>query len=250
MQFNARQDKQKDKATEFEWAIVHGNGGRLLNARSPWVTFIAPSKINEDSRNFTLELRTRYASGLKPSKAQINIRVHRKTEKIVKRKTSPWLHGTIGFGFGYMWGGWWPYPPVIVIPCPPPGVIIPPEELLPIPVPLPEDPDYGEWLAEHPAWEDLYGFDTAPPDDLELPGLDELASPMPANDDLIPLEDIEGGDASLPELDPLPEIAPAPMIEPVIDDAPMDRGGWGDGGWDDGGMMDDGMMDGGGWDGF
>jgi hypothetical protein len=232
MQFNARQSKQKVKASELEWVIVHGSGGKLLNARSPRVTFVAPSRVNEDTRSFTLELRTRYPNGLKPSKAQINIRVHRKTEKIVKRKASPWLHGTVGFGFGYLWGGWWPYPPVIIIPPPPPGEIWPPEEIPPIAVPLPEDPSFNEWAAQNPDLADPLLVDTeVQPEQLpaviEQPLIEidgpEAFQPIESAPEL----SIEPAPLSEPEITPMIMDTPEPMDTPMMDmDMDMDFGGF------------------------
>lgn len=142
MQFDARQKDAKVSADRYEWQVIHGEGAGLLNADSARVTFVAPTKLEEDTRNFTLQLTTHYPKGNKPSQAQINIRVHRKTKEVVSRERNPWLYGTVGFGFGYLWGGWWPYPPLIVIPSPPPGEIWPPEEVPPVAVPLPEDPSF------------------------------------------------------------------------------------------------------------
>lgn len=223
MQFDARQKKKKVKAAGFEWAVVSGSGAKLLNAKSSRVTFVAPTKINEDNRNFTLELITRYPNGQKPSKAQINIRVHRKTEKIVKRTTSPWLHGTIGFGFGYLWGGWWPYPPVIIIPPPPPGEIWPPEEIPPIAVPLPEDPSYDEWVAQNPDVAEPILSDTEIQPE-ELPAeVDLQLTDTDVPEAIQPVEsapDLSIEPASLPESD----ITPAPMDfqEPMDMSEPMD----------------------------
>ena len=82
MQFDARQKDAKVTADRFEWQIVAGEGARLLNANSARVTFVAPSKLEEESRNFTLQLTTHYPKGNKSSEARINIRVHKKTKKI------------------------------------------------------------------------------------------------------------------------------------------------------------------------
>jgi hypothetical protein len=203
MQFDARQKEAKVSADRCEWQIVHGEGGRLLNADSARVTFVAPSTLEEATRNFTLQLTTHYPKGNKPSQAQINIRVHKKTEKVVARDRSPWLHGTIGFGFGYLWGGWWPYPPLIVIPPPPPGEVLPPEEVPPVAVPLPEDPSFDTWAENNPDIADDYFVDDGP----SVQPADEV--PV---DEALPVT----GDAAIePSVEPIPEVSiePAPAPE-------------------------------------
>jgi hypothetical protein len=229
MQFDARQKEAKITAERYEWQVVHGEGARLLNPTSARVTFVAPSKIEEDSRNFTLQLTTHYPKGNKSSEAQINIRVHKKTKKVVARDRSPWLYGGIGFGFGYLWGGWWPYPPVIIIPPPPPGEVWPPEEVPPVAVPLPEDPSYDEWAADNRdiAQSYLGEIDTDAEPLPDEPPLSEL-DPATAAESIEPAPEvsIEPAPISAPETFDMPEPrdVPEPMDMPM--DMPMDFGGF------------------------
>ena len=113
MQFNARENSRSGEVKRYRWEIVAGEGAILTNSDQPRVTFHAPA-IAENIRFFNLQLTLEYERG-NPSRAQINIRVHKKSPSIQTRRTSPWVSGTIGFGLGYLWGGWWPYPPLIVI---------------------------------------------------------------------------------------------------------------------------------------
>ena len=155
MQFNAQENSRSGEVKLYRWEIVAGEGASLTNADQSRVTFHAPA-IAENIRFFNLQLMLEYERG-NPSRAQINIRVHKKSPTIQTRRASPWVSGALGFGFGYLWGGWWPYPPLIVIPCPPPDTWWPPEELLPIAaVPLPRDPYYEEWVSIHPDEAELY----------------------------------------------------------------------------------------------
>ncbi len=227
MQFDGRPKKGSRKISRYRWEIISGGGAKLLNKDQSRVTFVAPV-IKEKSRQFTLQLTSHYQNA-KPSKAQINIRVHKKSKNSAKRSSSPWVSGSIGFGFGYLWGGWWPYPPLIVIVPPPPGEILPPEEIPPIAVPLPEDPSYEDWIKDNPDFggADYGDAELLPESDLEglspEPGLE--AEPMPVTRDIEPGPDIVP--APLPEAQPLPvdepEVFPAEIPEPMLmDDVPMD----------------------------
>jgi hypothetical protein len=236
MQFDARGKGTKSKPTQFEWEVIAGKGARLLNSSTARVVFVAPGKISEDVRNFSLQLTSHYAKGQKPSKAQINIRVHKKTKKVIRHTKSPWLHGRVGFGYGYLWGGWWPHPPVIIIPPPPPGVIWPPEEIPPVAVPLPEDPSFGDWAKENPGVAEPYlgDADMAPeplptePSAVELP-IAETEPPI-AVQPIEPVPEVSIEPAPGPELSPEPmptptpepEVVPEPMPEPMDIPEPMD----------------------------
>ncbi len=238
MQFDGRPTEKSGAIQGYRWSIVSGEGGKLSGADKARVTFHAPA-IKEKTRLFTLQLDLQYASG-KPSSAQINVRVHRKGKTEVVHKSSPFLSASIGFGFGYLWGGWWGFPPLIVIPCPPPGIVLPPEALLPIAVPLPEDPGYGDWLGANPDWADLLtaeallpetvlpeaggAGETIPPPEAAVQPEPEPAPPEPAVQPEPPPEPVAQPE---PAPQPLPEPvieAPQPMIqpaEPIIAPAPM-----------------------------
>ena len=222
MQFDARANDKSGKVISYRWEIVSGKGGRLVNVNQPRVTFVAPA-IDEKRRLFTVLLSLEYEKG-KPSQARINIRVHKKNKETTKRRSSPWVSGTIGFGFGYLWGGWWGYPPLIVIPCPPPETIWPPEEIPPIAVPLPEDPDFDDWAARNPELVEAY---------LDDAGL--TPEMLPGDEDLPAVDEPSPGDRQVPEeiaIEPVPELTtpdsmeavpgaePAPEIQPVPEPAP------------------------------
>lgn len=229
IQFDTRSNTRSGKVSSYRWRIITGKGATLVNADQARVTFAAPA-IDEDKRLFTLQLELVYEKG-KPSTAQLNIQVHKKTSnKKEKKRTSPWVSGTIGFGFGYLWGSWWPYPPLIVIPCPPPETIWPPEEVPPIAVPLPEDPDYSDWVAENPDIVAEYfdetdlTTDTMPidettpvadevPMDLEIPA-DMMDEPEPAIIEPVP--------EPMPDLGSEPGLMDTPVDLPMEMDMPMD----------------------------
>ena len=244
MYFDGRPQESAPDVQRYQWQIFSGEGGQLVGADQARVQFIAP-RIDEDTRSFTLQLTMHYASG-KQAAAQTRIRVHRKRDRVVYRD-SPWQAG-IGFGFGYYWGAWWRYPPVIIIPCPPPGGIILPEDLEPIAVPLPEDPGFTEWAAEHPDWDDIHENRDPLPD-----AMLDMAEPWDAIEDpqseiLTPLIEPTVEDAMESDSGMMPEPIddyddPGMMPEPIDD---YDDGGW------NGGMGGDmgGGMDGGGFDDF
>ena len=241
MQFDGRPPEVAPPISRYHWEIFSGEGGLLSDPSQPRVTFTAPL-VSESIRYFTLQLTLTYASG-KKSSTQMNLRVHRKQKTTVYR-SSPWLGTGIGFGFGYLWGGWWPYPPVIVIPCPPPGVILPPEDLEPVPLPLPEDPDFDAWLAENPEWSDA--LDPGDPLDDALWGAD-VVDVDPVGAEIEPVTgDMERMAEEMDALEPMieaePMIEPAPMPDdmdmpgmdmPGMDDYGSDPGGWDAGGFDD-----------------
>ena len=208
MQFDARSNERSGDVKSYRWSIIAGEGASLVNANEARVTFVAPA-IGEDTRLFTLQLALEYNKG-DPSTAQINIRVHRKTKEKTVSRTSPWVSGTIGFGFGYLWGGWWPHPPLIVIPCPPPETEWPPEEIPPIAMPLPEDPEFDDWAELNPDLAEA---------DVDDAGLE--AEALPVDEDPLPSEiDIE----TAPMIEPAPHEDPMPAFEPEPEpmDMPMD----------------------------
>lgn len=108
------------EVTGYEWKIISGTGGSLLDANSSKVTFVAPG-ISSDKETFILELTTTYKNG-KTGRARMNILVHKRPasepQKVVKETTivrdsyTPW----VGFGLGYIWSR--PIYVPIYIPCP------------------------------------------------------------------------------------------------------------------------------------
>ena len=216
MQFDARSNERSGQVKRYRWEIVAGQGASLINADQARVTFRAPS-IKENTRLFTLQLSLEYQKG-EPSTAQINIRVHRKSKVKAKQRTSPWVTGSIGLGFGYLWGSWWPYPPLIVIPCPPPDTTWPPEEVPPVAVPLPEDPSFAEWAAKNPDVAERY-----------LEGAGMVPDSLPAAEAEPVVEDrmaIERDIKMETVGKPTPSIEPAPSAQPVpapdLEQTPMD----------------------------
>lgn len=149
LQFDARENKNSGKITRYQWRILEGMGAKLDNADGPKVTFHAPM-IKFDQKTYRLQLQMDYANG-KPSTADVYVRVHKKSAIDTHKRKSPWLTGNIRFGFGYLWGAWWPHPPIIILPCPPPETVWPPESFPPIAVPMREDPSYNNWAEAHPA---------------------------------------------------------------------------------------------------
>ncbi len=220
MYFDGRPKAGAPEVQRYQWQIFSGEGAQLVDADQARVQFIAPM-IDEDTRSFTLQLTLHYASG-KQAAAQTRIRVHRKQPKVVYRD-SPWRSG-IGFGFGYFWGAWWPYPPVIVIPCPPPGGVILPEDLEPIAVPLPEDPEFDEWATEHPEWDDIHA-NRDPLEESMLDILDSWDNADAIEEGIEPIIAPAIDDASDLNSDPIPESDP---IDDYGDDGfdDFDDGGW------------------------
>ena len=99
MQFDARQKDAKVSADRYEWQVIHGEGAGLLNADSARVTFVAPTKLEEDTRNFTLQLTTHYPKGNNPSQAQIKYPCTPKNERgcFPGKKPMALRHGWIWF---------------------------------------------------------------------------------------------------------------------------------------------------------
>lgn len=249
MQFDGRPAEGQAEPVAYQWEIFSGEGASLVDADSHKVTFVAPAAV-EETRSYTLQLTLTYDAS-RASSAQVRVRVH-PGGNVVRRRSSPWVGGTIGFGFGYLWGGWWGYPPLIVIPCPPPGIDVLPEDLEPVLLPLPEDPGYDDWLADHPEWADLYD------EEAELPAStwdEEAALELEQEIDELELEaeaaaieqQLEDEMDSMPEpvIEPEPADRRAPDDDGFFDDGGYDDGGYDDGGYDDGGFDDGGFDDGG-----
>jgi hypothetical protein len=241
MEFNGKPSQGQVAPVGYHWEIFSGQDGQLVNADQAKVTFIAPL-LKEETRSFTLQLTLAYAKE-KSSSAQIRINVHRKSRNSRQRRSGPWLSGAIGFGFGYLWGGWWPYPPIIVIPCPLPGEIILPEDLLPIATPYGDDPEYDGWIADNPEYEDLYDEDAVISDEF-MDSYEADMGEFDSMDDAV--MESEGIVADEPMIDAVPEpiIEREPMDRGDYDDGDYDRGGYDRGGYDDGGY-DDGSYGGG-----
>lgn len=146
------------------------------------------------------------------------------------QRTSPWVTGGLGLGFGYLWGSWWPYPPLIVIPCPPPETIWSPEEVSPVAVPLPEDPSFADWAAQNPDVAEGYLEETgvAPSVRPAVEAESEVDARMAVERDIQreavaePAPSIEPTPNIEPEsfTPPMPEPSPEPMDMPM--DVPMD----------------------------
>ncbi len=239
MQFNGKVQQGAPQPERYQWEIFSGDGAQLVGANQARVTFIAPV-INESSRNFTLQLNLHYADG-KSSAAQINVRVHKKTSKVRARRTGPWLSGAIGFGFGYLWGDWWPWPPIVVIPCPWPDIIWYPDDYDPIVMPYDNDPQYNDWLSENPDYADLYAEDGLLAEEF----YDDYQSDM----DNFTYEPFIESEAY--EAEAMMESEAFDTPEPMIEPEPMDNGGYDYGGYDDydqGGWDSGGDWGGGGWD--
>ncbi|MEH6552328.1 MAG: hypothetical protein V7744_20315 [Pseudomonadales bacterium] len=219
MQFDGKPKAGAPDIKNYQWHIFSGEGAKLLNANQAKATFVAPS-IKEETRLYTLQLTLQYTSG-KESSAQINIRVHRKSKTVQRRSSSPWISGAIGFGFGYLWGGWWDYPPIVVIPCPLPDIILLPEDLEPFVMPMELDPGYNDWIDDNPSWDEAYIDEEADFNDNDLI---DAAPMLEENPELF----------DEPMIEAAPMIEPAPMMPEPMDDM-MDMGGG----------MDDMMMDGG-----
>ncbi len=205
MQFDARSNERSGQVKRYRWNIVAGQGASLVSADQARVTFRAPS-IDENTRLFTLQLSLEYHQG-KPSTARINIRVHRKSKVKAAQHTSPWLAGGIGLGFGYLWGSWWPYPPLIVIPCPPPDTNWPPEEVPPVAIPLPEDPSFADWASNNPELAERYLEDAG-----LSPGVRPALETNPAVEMQRAAERNMQGKAVA---EPVPSIDPEPMVQPM-----------------------------------
>lgn len=223
MTFDGRPKEGQSKPQSYEWQIFSGEGAYLDNPNQARVTFHAPAAIEEESRSYTLQLTLGYASG-KTSSAQIRVRVHRKNPKVVVRERSPWLHVSMGFGFGYLWGGWWPYPPLIVIPCPPPDFILLPHEVAPIALPVADDPAYGEWMAANPEWAGLVEESMSIPEELSeldmqefFDGEGEAYDSTGETDPGQPAEAIPPGDGGG---EPGYSGSPEPVSEPLVETPP------------------------------
>lgn len=216
----------------YQWEIVEGQGGRLLNADTPTVTFYAPG-VTRDVETFAVKLTTSFADGTSSS-ATLLIRVHKNAPKAGADRSyerrygySPWFWGSVGFGFGYIWN----YPVYIPILIPWPGEELLPEDLDPIP---PEAllPDEIDELPDELAPEVVLPPDVDFPD--VAPDLDtEPLDVEPLEIEAVPLSE-EPMDME-PDLDASVEPMPEPMDSGFGDDFGGDDFGGDLGGGDFGG---------------
>jgi len=237
LQLRAQEPKQGNVAG-YQWSILDGEGGKLMNAETLNATFYAP-KVTTDVQLFQVQLATTFADG-KTTRASVLVRVHKRpdkstkgSKKVVYRNSGPWMGFGFGFGTGYLWN--YPIYVPIIIPVPPneiwPPDLQPPvepqpftaEDMTDLPVELqPEEiydmEDFGFMADQLPELNDLNvdSYDAAESFDSNA----DMAIEGTMMDDMM----IEGEVLDEPTFDNYPE--------PMMDDPMMDDN-----------MMDDGMMD-------
>lgn len=227
LQLRAQEPKQ-GKVSGYQWSIIDGDGGKLMNADTLDATFYAP-KVTADVQIYQVQLATTFADS-KTTKASVLVRVHKRPDKsaksgkkVVYRNSGPWLGFGFGFGMGYLWD--YPVYVPIIIPIPPNEVW--PPDLQP---PVEPQPFSADDMIDLPA--ELQPAEIYDTEDFglladQLPELTEMnvdsydaVDSFDNNSDMA----IEGEVLDEPDFDNYTE----PMIdEPMMDDS----------------MMDDSMMD-------
>jgi hypothetical protein len=236
LQLRAQEPKQ-DKPTGYQWRIIDGDGGKLMNADTLAATFYAP-KVTADVQLYQVQLATTFADG-KTTKASVLVRVHKRPaksaktgKKVVYRNSGPWLGFGFGFGMGYLWD--YPIYVPIIIPIPPNEVW--PPDLQP---PVEPQPFTAEDMTDLPA--ELQPADIYDAEDFglladQLPELTDLnvdsydsidsvdnSGDMSTDDAMMNDMMIEGEVLDEPAFDDYTEpMIDEPMMEPMMNDSMMD----------------------------
>ena len=171
------------KPSSYQWEILEGEGGELINADRPEAIFRAPVLEDKSLVLFVIRLTAQY-KGQAPATAQLHVRVHKELpekpsaqaaaedemaeyirglskkqkKKLAKQyrkqarkqnvvvQSSPYPSWHFGFSWGWGWPVYYPiYVPIIV--PPPGGEWLPGEGEWPEPTPLP----YEEIVNDFPA---------------------------------------------------------------------------------------------------